>query len=98
MCTRQEGKLNVDYDLQYILQKLLCARLGTVTYRLCNGYRFSYRTSVLGFCPLALHWAQLVDAKGVNGYQNFSSKKAEIGKEMYVEGVREHSLERTIRA
>lgn len=31
------------------------------------------------------------DAKGVNGYQNFSSKQAEIGKEIYVEGVREQS-------
>lgn len=31
------------------------------------------------------------DAKGVNGYQNFSSKQAEIGKEIYVEGVRQQS-------
>lgn len=49
----------------------------------------SYRT-VQGLCPLALHRAQLADAKNVNGYNFFSSKQAGLG-ETYVEGVKQQS-------
>lgn len=41
--------------------------------------------------PFSTALSTVDDAKGINGYQNFSSKQLEIGKEIYVEGVREQS-------